>query len=67
MIVKECPCECYNGRREEYQDADIYVTAWGAPYKIVNYYHCMNCEESWEHHFLIPSEEIDEVFKRTTI
>jgi len=65
-IILESPCKCYDGRHEEYQDADIFVTPWGSPYKIVNYYHCMNCEESWEHEFLIPSNDLEEVFRRTT-
>jgi len=42
------------------------MTPWGIPYGITFFYICMDCEESWEHHFLIPSADLDQVFKRTT-
>lgn len=66
MIVKECPCTCENSIVEEYQDQECSMTPWGTPYGITFFYVCLDCEESWEHHFLIPSADLDQVFKRTT-
>ena len=67
MKVQQSPCRCEDGDHEEYQDLEVSMTPWGTPYGITYFLHCMDCEESWEHHFLIPSADLDQVFKRTTI
>ena len=58
------PCQCYDGRWENYQENEIGWDNIGRPLHVTEFIVCMNCNESWSTRWLIGN--LDEMTVVTT-